>query len=354
MTKAPENKGPDRTADRPFISIIVPAYNEAAHLGGLLQDIARQDYDPSSYEVLIADGGSQDRTREIAREFAAGKSSIQVIDNPGRYVPSGLNLAIGQARGQVIIRMDAHSRYPQNYLSALSGWLEKLKADNVGGVWNTLPADGSAKARAIALALAHPLGVGNALFRIGSAKVREVDTVPFGCYPKRVFEQIGLFDEQLWRNQDDEFNARLKKAGGKIFLIPEVKIDYYARGDFSRLAKMYYQYGYFKPLVNSKLGLPANLRQLAPASLILLPLILAGMAWWHPGFAWMAAGVLGFYLLAVAAVSAAVSAGSGPELFPYLTVSFLAIHFSYGWGYLRGIRDFTILKKLPRSLTSNR
>ncbi|MDP2843785.1 MAG: glycosyltransferase, partial [Acetobacterium sp.] len=126
---------------RPFISIIIPTYNEAGYIGRVLDDIAGQDYDPSKYEVLIADGGSQDRTREIAAEYATGKSFIKIIDNPNRYVPFGLNLAIRQSKGEVIVRMDAHSRYPQNYLSFLIEWLESLGADNVGGVWITLPSN---------------------------------------------------------------------------------------------------------------------------------------------------------------------------------------------------------------------
>lgn len=339
---------------RPFISIIIPAYNEAGHIGRVLDDILGQDYDHSRCEVLIADGGSSDRTRETALEYAAGNPFIRVIDNPGRYVPSGLNLAIKQSRGEVIIRMDAHSRYPGNYISSLMEWLERLGADNVGGVWITRPANDSAKAKAIALALAHPLGVGNALYRIGSNQVKEVDTVPYGCYPKRVFQKIGLFDEQLLRNQDDEFNARLKRAGGKIFIIPDIKIEYFAREDFSKLGKMYYQYGYFKPLVNKKIKIPANARQLAPAALILTPLILAGLAWWHAGFAWLAAALMALYLLTVASVSLALSAGNGFGLFICLAGSFLTIHFSYGWGYLKGIWDFLILKRPPRSLTANR
>lgn len=339
---------------RPFISIIIPTYNEAAHIGRMLDDIAGQDYDPSRYEVLIADGRSSDRTREIAGEHAAVRPGIKIIDNPGRFVPFGLNLAIKQSAGEIIVRMDAHSRYPKDYLSSLIEWGDRLGADNVGGVWITLPSNDSVKARAIALALTHPLGVGDAIYRLGGSKVKEVDTVPYGCYPKRVFDKIGLFDEQLLRNQDDEFNARLKRSGGKIFIIPGIKIEYFARENFSKLGKMYFQYGYFKPLVNKKIKIPANVRQLAPAALILLPLIMAGMAWWNAGFAWMAAGMVVFYLLVVAGVSILLSAGKGPGLFANLTGSFLTIHFSYGWGYLRGIWDFNILNNQPKNLTANR
>ncbi|MBI5806597.1 glycosyltransferase family 2 protein [candidate division TA06 bacterium] len=339
---------------RPFISIIVPTYNEAGYIGRVLDDIAGQDYDPSRYEVLIADGRSSDRTREIVGEYAATRPGIKIIDNPGRFVPFGLNLAIKQSVGEIIVRMDAHSRYPQNYLSLLIEWGDRLGADNVGGVWITLPSNDSAKSRAIALALTHPLGVGNALYRLGSGKVKEVDTVPYGCYPKRVFEKIGLFDEQLLRNQDDEFNARLKRSGGKIFIIPDIKIKYFARENFSKLGKMYYQYGYFKPLVNKKIKIPANARQLAPAALILMPVVLSVLAWWNTGFGWVAFGLLSIYLLAVTGVSLSLSSGKVPGLFTGLMGSFFTIHFSYGWGYLRGIWDFIFFNKLPRSLTANR
>jgi glycosyltransferase involved in cell wall biosynthesis len=343
---------------RPLISVIIPTYNEEAHIGAVLDDLLSQDYGHSRLETLVADGGSTDSTREIVQKKAGecGGNLIKLIDNPERYVPSGLNLAIGQSRGEIIVRMDAHSRYPKDYLSTLVRYLLELGADNVGGMWITLPADGSKKARAIALALSHPLGVGNASYRLGSDRVKEVDTVPYGCYRREVFDRIGLFDQQLLRNQDDEFNARLKRAGGKIFIIPQVKILYQARGDYTRLGRMYYQYGYFKPLVNRKIKLPANLRQLAPVLLIVILLVLLLLGFWHRMFFWMGTGFLLFYTLVVLTVSfkLAITSAGGRELWKELVKSFLTVHFCYGWGYLKGVWDFLIWRKEPEKPQANR
>jgi hypothetical protein len=226
----------------------------------------------------------------------------------------------------------------------------------VGGVWVTVPADGSPAARAIALALSHPLGVGNASYRLGSDRIKEVDTVPYGCYRREVFGRIGRFDEQLLRNQDDEFNARLKRAGGRIFIIPQVKIRYQARGDYASLGRTYYQYGYFKPLVNRKIGMPANLRQLAPAALVATPALLLLLGWWHRLFAWMGAGLVLFYTTVVLVVSLGLAAptGDGGRLWQPLVRAFITVHFCYGWGYLRGIWDFLIRRRDPEKPPANR
>ena len=151
-----------------------------------------------------------------------------------------------------------------------------MNADNVGGVWNTQPAKNTVICQAIAQASSHPFGVGGSMHKIGSSKIIETDTVPFGCYKREVFEKTGLFDTDLVRNQDDEFNGRLLKLGGKIFLIPQVIINYTARDTIYKMCKMYYQYGLYKPLVSKKLGAPATIRQFFPIA-FLLWLVLGGI-----------------------------------------------------------------------------
>jgi GT2 family glycosyltransferase len=160
--------------------------------------------------------------------------------------------------------LDAHTEFPQNYFTNLINNAEKLGADNVGGVVKTLPADFTVKANAIAIALSHIFGVGNSHFRVGAKTIKEVDTVPFGCFRRDIFNKIGLFDVDLIRNQDDEFNGRIIKNKGKIFLIPQIVVKYYARDTIEKVFKMFYQYGLFKPLVNKKLGMPTTIRQFLP------------------------------------------------------------------------------------------
>ena len=222
---------------RPRVSIVMPCRNEAAYIGPCLDSVLATDYPLDRMEVLVADGRSDDGTREIVERCAAQHPCVRLLDNPARITPAALNTAIRVATGDVIIRMDAHGVYPRDYVPRLVRALEETGADNVGGVVITLPADDTPSARAIALAFSHPLGVGNAYFRIGVAGPRWVDTVPFGCFRRELFDRVGMFDEEMVRNQDDEFNLRLIGHGGRILLLPDVVARYYARRSLGAVAR---------------------------------------------------------------------------------------------------------------------
>ena len=328
-----------------MVSVIVPCRNEQKWIGPCLESIATNDYPKDRLEAFVVDGMSGDGTRAVVESFAARHSWIRLLDNPRKITPTALNLGIAAARGSVIVRMDAHVEYPTDYISSLVRLLDQTGADNVGGVCQTRPGSGTAMARAVAVGLSHPLGVGNSYFRIGSAEPRWVDTVPFGCYRRDVFDRIGLFDEELVRNQDDELNLRLIRRGGRILLCPQVVSYYYARDSVRKLGRMYYQYGYFKPLVVRKVGGVMTVRQLGP------PLFVAGLAaaavlapWSRPAAAALA-GVLSLYVLTIALVAATAAARHGLGAALGLFLVFPAMHFGYGVGYLRGILDFVIRRK---------
>lgn len=328
-----------------FVSIIMPCRNEIDFIENAIKSVFAQDYPRDRLEVIVADGMSDDGTTQILHELANTHSELKVIENPHRVTPHGLNAAIETAKGEIIIRFDAHAVFPSNYVSALVNALDTYKADNVGGVLNTLPASQNREAISIALAMSSKFGVGNADFRTGSQTVTEVDTVPFGCFRKSVFEELGLFDTDLIRNQDDEFNARMIQAGKKIILLPDVEITYFARSTFRKMRHMYFQYGLFKPLVNQKLKHPATLRQFVPPlfvlSFILFPVsfISGGLA-----FAWASVYVLYFGMNLIFSLRLA-SSEKKPTLIPYLVLAFFYIHISYGWGYLRGGVRFAVFKK---------
>ncbi|MGH7607745.1 MAG: glycosyltransferase family 2 protein, partial [Gemmatimonadales bacterium] len=252
----------------PRVTVVLPCRNEGRYIAACLDSILAAAYPPERLEVLVVDGMSDDGTRERVARYAAAHPRIRLLDNPARIVPTALNVGIEAATGDVIARMDAHVVYPPEYLPRLVHALAESGADNVGGCIVTLPADGTAVAQAIAIALGHPFGVGNSHFRIGARGARFVDTVPFGCYRRDVFARIGLFDEDLVRNQDDEFNHRLVRRGGRVLLLPDVVSYYYARGSFAQVARMFYQYGAFKPLVARKVGRVMTLRQLVPAAFV--------------------------------------------------------------------------------------
>ena len=324
---------------RPRVSIVMPCRNEAAYIGPCLESVLATDYPLDRIEVLVADGRSDDGTREIVARCAAQHPCVRLLDNPARITPAALNTAIRVATGDVIIRMDAHGVYPRDYVSRLVDALQETGADNVGGVVVTLPADNTPAARAIALAFAHPLGVGNAYFRIGVAGPRWVDTVPFGCFRRELFDRVGMFDEELVRNQDDEFNLRLIGRGGRILLLPDVVSQYYARRSLGAVARMFYQYGYFKPLVARKAARIMT-RQLVPPLFVLSLVATAVLGIWMPAAREAFAGIAGAYAALVLTGAALAARRHGVRCAAALAAVFSVMHVCYGVGYLRGIVDY--------------
>ena len=310
---------------------------------GLLEDLIRQDYPHQLMEVMIIDGASQDQTRKIVTEYAIRYPFIRLMDNENRFVPFALNLGIRASKGEVIIRMDSHASYPVNYISLLVKHLYELNADNVGGIWNTVPGNDTIAALAVSQVLSSPFGIGNALYRLKVKNARVVDTVPFGCYRREVFERIGYFDEDLLRNQDDEFNARLKKNNGIIFLVPDVKITYYARTSVKSLGKMFFQYGFFKPLVNRKLGKPATMRQFIPPLFVffLFAFLIAGIFSTMFLKVWLA-GITLYFITDLFFTVKIMAETRNLLLIFYLPWIFFLVHISYGWGYLEGAWKFLI------------
>ncbi|MCX6246709.1 MAG: glycosyltransferase family 2 protein [Bacteroidetes bacterium] len=339
----------------PFVSILVPCYNEERFIGTLLENLVQQDYPGDHLEILIIDGGSADSTREIISGYAARDPKFRLLDNPAQYVPFALNAGIRLAHGEVIVRMDAHAEYPTNYVSLLVQSLFELKADNVGGTWVTMPGGPGLKSLAVARVLSSPFGIGNAEYRLNVKKIRRVDTVPFGCYLKSVFDKIGFFDEELLRNQDIEFNGRLLKNGGTIYLVPEVRIIYYARDSVKKLLNMFFQYSMFRPLVNKKLGMAIQPRQFVPPVWVIFLLVMLIGSFFSRGCGGVLLGGLGLYFICdlIFSIRSAVNANKW-GLMLYLPWIFFVLHITYGIGYIRGLINFTLLNRKPQSVSSTR
>jgi glycosyltransferase involved in cell wall biosynthesis len=334
----------------PIVSILIPVRNEQKYIRACLMSLLRGTYQREAMEVLVVDGMSDDATRTEVEAVAAEYPEVRVYANPDRVVPNAMNVGIRAARGEYVVRVDAHATYPRDYVERLVKAMETLKADNVGGVFISIAASETAEAHAVAAILSSSFGVGNAIYRLRSDGAPiEVDTVPFGCYRREIFQRIGLFDEIFIRNQDDEFNARVRRAGGRIFLLPDLHIQYVARESIRKMGLMLYQYGYFKPLVAMKLGRPATLRQLAPPAFTLAVIGLPLIAPWVSlaGYAWLAA--VGAHSLANLAASAIAARKAGWRILGHLFVGFLYAHLSYGFGYLRGIFDFGVLREHTRA-----
>lgn len=295
-----------------------------------------QDYPKVDLEIILVDGMSKDRTREIVATYTAKYPFIRMIDNPERIAPCAMNRGIKEAKGDVIIRLDAHVYYPKNYFSLLVEKLNELPgAENVGALCNTLPVNDSITAQSIAAVLSSSFGMGNSHFRVGADKEMEVDTVPFGCFHRSIFDKVGLYDEELVRNQDDELNARIIKSGGKIYLIPQLVCEYYARDTAKKVYKMFYQYGVFKPLVNKKLGSPATVRQFFPLFFVLGLLVGPVVCLFLPVLWWAYFAVIMLWFI----LATSFSLKDSKNLKRILTQNWIyfVVHFGYGWGYIVGI-----------------
>lgn len=319
------------------VSCILPCRNEEKFIGPCLDSFLATAYPHDQLELLVVDGCSNDATREIVEKYSAQHPWIRLLDNPKRIVPTALNIGIKAATGDVIVRLDAHVVYPPDYIPKCVAALESTGADNVGGTVVTLPANQTPVAEAIAVGLSHPFGVGNSWFRIGTTEARWVDTVPFGCFRRELFNRIGMFDEELVRNQDDEFNFRIIKHGGRIMLLPDVVSYYYARESPGLAAKMLYQYGFFKPLVARKIGRIVTLRQLVPPAFVAA--LAAGIVLaiiWPPATLLLAALVLTYAAAALFSAAGQVRR-RGIRCAAALAGVFPLLHIAYGYGFIRGM-----------------
>lgn len=268
---------------QPFVSIIVPCYNEQATIRHLLDAIHAQTYPLQQMEVIIADGFSTDNTRQVIRSFQEEHPdlSLQVVDNVARTIPSALNSALKAARGEIILRLDAHSMPYPDYVARCVSALQEGRGENVGGVWEIRPGASTWIAQAIAAAAAHPLGVGDALYRL-NARRGAVDTVPFGAFHRSLIEKIGAFDETLLSNEDYEFNARLRLSGGTVWLEPTIRSVYFARATLAQLARQYWRYGFWKWRMLRRYPQTLRWRQALPPLFVLSLLLGLLLSVWFP------------------------------------------------------------------------
>ena len=261
---------------KPLVSVIVPCFNEQNTIRLLLEALYVQSYPRPELEVVIADGLSTDGTRDQVEAFRCEKPdlAVRMVDNPKRTIPTGLNQALLAASGEIIVRLDAHSVPQPDYVARCVQALEQGLGDNVGGVWEISPGGNGWQARAIATAAAHPLAVGDARYRY-TAAAQAVDTVPFGAFHRALVERVGLFDESLLTNEDYEFNVRLRRSGGRVWLDPAIRSVYFARPSLAELARQYWRYGYWKARMLRRYPGTIRWRQALPPlfvfSLLVLP-----------------------------------------------------------------------------------
>lgn len=322
----------------PLVSVIMPVRNEANYIAGALRSVFAQDYPRDRMEVIVADGISSDGTRDIVRSFQTRHQNIALIDNPGRIAPTGLNAALRAARGTIVIRIDGHCEPASDYLSQCVRHLQDSGVDGVGGPLHTIGE--SFVAGAIAAAMSSPFGVGGSAFRTVKDRAMRVDTIAFPAYTRCAIRKCGLYDEQLVRNQDDEYNYRLLKLGGTLLLSPDIQSRYYSRASLRSLWRQYFQYGFWKVRVMQKHPRQMRWRQFVPPTLVtVLTVSLLTAPWSGTGKAAL--------LIVGGAYSAALLFGSlwtahkaGWRYLALLPAVFATLHLSYGLGFVAGLFRF--------------
>jgi glycosyltransferase involved in cell wall biosynthesis len=316
----------------------MPVRNEAAFIHRSLGSVLAQDYSCDRVEVIVADGESTDGTREAVAETARQHSNVKLINNPERIVATGLNRAVRVATGKIIVRVDGHCEIAPDYVSRCVAKLVDGSAECVGGPLETVGETRMAKA--IAAAMSSRFGVGDSSFRVGVTAARLVDTVAFPAYKRETIQSVGDFDEELVRNQDDEYNYRLRKLGGRVLLSPDIHARYYSRASLKTLAKQYFQYGYWKVRVLQKHPRQMQMRQFVPALFVAMLVILSLSS------PFLALGKLLLSLMLLlytgANVAAAILAARrlGWRLLPLLPAIFAVLHLAYGSGFLFGLLKF--------------
>jgi len=331
-------------ANYPLVSIVIPSRNEGKTVASCLDSIISSDYPHEYLDVIVVDGNSDDGTRDIIEEYEKRYKFIKLIDNPQKTTPVGLNIGITMAAGQYIIILSSHSKIHRDFIRQNVEQIEKTEADCVGGRIVTLPGQQTEMGQAIAFSLSNSFGVGNASFRTGVSNTKEVDTVPYGCYRKQVFHQVGLFNENLIRNQDIEFNLRLKRRGGKILLVPAIVSYYSARSTIKGLLKQSFANGFWVLYGAGFTHLPFSVRHLVPLLWVGSLMTLSAAAFYNQGFIVVALLMLTLYLAVNTAVSVHLAWSRGVKTCLCLIAAFGTLHFGYGAGSLWGLVKLGQLK----------
>ncbi|KPJ55305.1 hypothetical protein AMJ47_00290 [Parcubacteria bacterium DG_72] len=322
----------------PIVSIIIPCFNEGNFIAKCLDSIIAQDYPKDKIEVLVIDGMSEDKTREVVKEYSLKHPFIKLLENPKKITSSGLNIGIKASSGDIIVRMDAHARYREDYLSKCVEYIKKGEADNVGGITRTVPVFEDLVSKAVALCLNSVFGSGNSYFRTGTDKPMYVDTVFGGCYKKEVFKKIGLFNENMARSQDIELNLRLKKAGGKILLVPEIISYYYPKSSIKDFFWHNVGDGAWAILPLKFTKAPLRIRHYIPLLFVLSLLSIFILSLFIPFFWIVFFSLLVLYFLISVYFSLKISIRERNILLLFvMPMVFSARHLGYGTGSLIGI-----------------
>ncbi len=319
----------------PRISIVLPCRNEVAFVDRCLASVFEFEQVEGGFEVLIVDGLSQDGTRGKIAAWQETHPEIRMLDNPRGIVPTAMNIGIGAARGELLLRLDMHATYPGNYLRLCVEANRRTSADNVGGVMMTLPRGSSRSAVVVQAMTTHRFGVGNAEFRLGAPE-GPADTVPYGCFPMSIFARVGLYDERLVRNQDYEMNCRIRRLGGVVWMNPEIKVFYYNQSTLRGLIQQAITTSMWNTWMWYVAPYAFAYRHMIPGIFVAAVLCCLLLTSFVPWGSYLLGAILLPYALLAFGASTQQAKRKGWWLLPVLPVCFLAYHLAYGAGILWG------------------
>ena len=332
-TQAETLLGPELVTPWPEVTIVMPVLNEERHLPQVLRSVMEQDYPLSRLEVLVVDGGSVDRTREIVRELAARFPAVRIklLDNPKGIISAAMNIGIRNAQGEVILRVDGHCILAADYVRRCLEYLFRSGADNVGGP--AQPVGETYVGEVVALATSSPFGHGGSTYRY-SQQEGDVDTVFLGAFRRDLFERIGGYDEGLICVEDFELNQRIRAAGGRVLLTPAIKVWYITRSSLLGVVKQYFRYGYWRLPVVRKHPQALRIRHLGTAGFLLTLLLSGLLGLFNRLGLFLFLTVLSIYLVTSLLSSLLQAHRAGWRYLPLLPLAFACIHFSWGAGLL--------------------
>lgn len=327
-------------AELPLVSVIIPCLNEEGFIEACLAGVQTQDYPPERIEILVADGGSRDRTREILARIARQDARVRLVENPQRLQAAGMNAAIRVARGELIVRMDAHSECAPDYVRRCVEVSQRTGADNVGGAARARAKTHSH--RAVCAALSSPLGVGGARYRSADNE-GWVDTVFPGAFRRRVFETVGLYDPRAFTNEDADLNQRILEHGGRVYLSRDIVVHYFPRDSMSALARQYFRYGLGRTRTLLKHGRLLSLRPALPCLMLVSAAGLIALPPLRPLASWT------FAAYAAAALFEAwrVTRADRLALIPRVALIFPVIHACHGAGFAVGLVRYGLRPDWP-------
>jgi glycosyltransferase involved in cell wall biosynthesis len=322
----------------PFVTVVIPCRNEEKHIGRCLESILDNDYPNERMEILLVDGMSEDQTREIVAGYRARYPMIRVVENRKKHIPAAMNVGIRAARGERILKMDAHSTYQREYISRCVRYQDQYRAENSGGIAKIVPGADTLTARAIALGLASRFGSGNANVKVGVTKPTWSDSTAFGCFKKDLFERIGMYDEKLLSSSDLDVNQRIQAAGGRILVVPDIVAHYAADGELRTFLRHVFADGVWVSYV-MKFGKRAwSWRHWVPAAFVLSLVGALVLAVVSQVFLWLGLGIAGMYLAASLAMSVQIAARQREWRYAFLLPVVYAVrHFGFGAGTLFGM-----------------